>query len=264
MGRPSFLPLFRVRLHRALQAHICTMNKVRLPVIRAFTRDHTYATFMSCTSVLPSSRCGSDIELNQDKHVNSAESYAGVFLPFTTCQTLTDGVLSSEQPLEASFIYDGHGRPNRHGPSAFNPSATLSSLLEAQVPPLLPGLPTDEDPTSDDSPLIYGFPAHWFGVTSSDANPVITITAPESYSSVETISSPKPTPFGIDSSWMSCSEASTGYGSPSLRYSTSSSWLDNDEKFFPRPLREVTPGRSRIIWKGIGREVDADCLRAGF
>lgn len=126
---------------------------------------------------------------------------------------------------------------------------------------------TDENPTSGDAPLIYGFPAHWFGVTSTDANPVntsnpiITISAPESYSPVETISSPKPTPFGIDSSWMSCSGPSTGH---TLRHSTTSSWLNDDDDFFPRPIREVKTGGSRIVWKGIGREVDADCLRVGF
>lgn len=191
---------------------------------------------------------------------------------------MTNRLLYPEQPLAKSIIYDGYDSVNHHAPSTFIPSTTLASLLEAQTPPALPEFSIEDSPTSEDLALIYGFPAHWFGVTSTgppantsndgdnapvfrlSSNPTITVSTPESYSSVATLS-PKPTSFGIDSSWMSCSGASTGSG---LRHSATSSWLDDSDDDFLRPRKEVTSRRGRTMRRDINREVDVDRLRVGF
>lgn len=184
---------------------------------------------------------------------------------------MTNGLPILERPLASSVMLDGHLGTKRHVHPAFIPSTTLSSLVEAQATPLLPELSTPiEDHTTEDPPLIYGFPAHWFGiistgthVTTSDlgddtpshmcsSNPTITISAP--------ISSPKPTPFGIDSSWMSCSEASTSFG---LRHSSTSSWLHDDNDDFPRSFGRVAAHRARGMLKDLEFKVDAGRLSVG-
>lgn len=200
---------------------------------------------MSHTAVPLSTCCVSGIEPKHED-INRAEHYhPGMLLICIGEIKLTNEYLASEQPFAASAIFDEHLSTRHQVHPAFIPSITLPSLLEAQVASLPSKPSTVEDSNLKDQPLIYGFPAHWFGVntisasieTSGDgdrlSNPTITISSPEPCS-------PKPTYFGIDSSWMSCCDAST---SPGLRHSATSSWLDDDSNDFPRPLDAAVKSR---------------------
>lgn len=129
-------------------------------------------------------------------------------------------------------------------------SITLPSVLDAQSAPTPLDLSPPQTPDLDNAPLIYGFPAHWFGVsspteeTSSAGEKTSTLpsspamsSSSSSSSSTRTISSPEPTFFGIDASWMSCGQSSW---SSHLPGSPASSWLDDSRS---RGILDVLQGQ---------------------